>query len=506
MTPPTPSEDNSLLPTDLDLGQIFIGREQQLDLFHIYLDRWKSEMVTVLDTGLTTAPSPNNKLQGLLVLLYGRGGFGKSTLLKHYRAISLEPNQKLIISETLDWEFAKGIEGKRSLFNPPPGREVDAPDYFKFLCSQLTAALKKRTDEFKEYQTAIKAVEDAQKQARGVLDSMQKDDRFAWLRGVAAEELVKQVRQRVPFSSIVLGDEKIAGQITEGLSEGMKIGAEQIGHVYTRLQDKLGHKLNDYLDPALRLGHALGCDLSHFAKNFPILIFFDTYEEIDEADPLLRLVMGAAGARVGWVLAGRDNLWAGYEQRKRSVGKVYGYKEIVPPGLGLAIDFNAGGVGAFTTSDIVEYFSLLRKQVPAQHALPVVTEEDAELILDVTQGVPLAVRIAAGLYLEHTDLAIITEKTDGKREIVDEMVQRYLLHTRDDQPERMRLYGLAMLRWSDHPTAIAAGALARTGQDPLRNRIEPPTAPVQLHLYREGSTIIAPGSTPFPAPMAPGTS
>ena len=103
MTTPTPTEDSSLLPADFDLGQIFIGREQQLDLFHIYLDRWKREMTTAPDTGLTTAPSPNNKLQGLLVLLYGRGGFGKSTLLKHYRAISLEPNQKLIVSETLDW-------------------------------------------------------------------------------------------------------------------------------------------------------------------------------------------------------------------------------------------------------------------------------------------------------------------------------------------------------------------------------------------------------------------
>jgi len=454
MTQFVPSEDSGLLPADVDLGQIFIGREQQLELFHIRLEHWKHEMLTAPDIQVTAAPSPNNKLQGLIVLLYGRGGFGKSTLLKHYRQIALEPNQKLIISEIVDCEFA--IEGKRGLFNPPPGREVDAPEYFKFLCSQLAAALKKRPDDFKEYQTAVNAVEDAQKQARGVLDSMQKDDRFAWLRGVAAEELVKLVRQRVPLSSLVLGDEKIAGQITEGISEGIKFGAEQITQVYTKLHDKLRHKLNDYLDPALRLGLALGRDLSHFARNFPILIFFDTYEEVDEADHLLRLVMGAAGARVGWLLAGRDNLWAGYEQRKREVGKVYGYKETVHPGLGLAIDFNAGGVGSFTTSDIVEYFSLLRQQVPAQLALPVVTEQDAERILEITQGVPLAVRIAASLYLEHTNLTIITEKTDGKREIVDEMVQRYLLHTRDDQPERMRLYGLAMLRRADHPAAIAA--------------------------------------------------
>src|SRR2546428_12268050 len=113
--------------------------------------------------------------------------------------------------------------------------------------------------------------------------------------------------------------------------------------------------------------------------------------------------MGASGWLVVWVLAGRDNLWAGLEQRKRSLGKVYGYKEIAPSGLGLAIDFNAGGVGEFTASDIVEYFARLREMLPMQLAPPAVTEEDAERIWDVTQGVPLAVRIAAGLYLERAD-------------------------------------------------------------------------------------------------------
>ncbi len=454
MTPFVPSEDGSLLPSDFDLGQIFIGREQQLDLFHIYLERWKHEMITASDTHMTAAPSPNNKLQGLVVLLYGRGGFGKSTLLKHFRDRTLSPDQKFIVSELLDWEYA--IEGKRSLLNPAPGQEVDAPEYFKFLCSQLAGALKKRPDEFREYQAAVKAVEEARKQATGVLDSVQKDDRYTSLRMLAGPGAITLLSWIAPRVGQALDRAKVTEKVEEVIGQGAQIGAEQLVHAYSKLHEKLGQKLDDYLDPALRLGMALGRDLSHFARNFPLLIFFDTYEEVDEADRLLRLVMGAAGARVGWGVAGRDNLWAGYEQRKRSVGKVYGYKEIVPPGLGLAIDFNVGGVGAFTASDIVEYFSLLREQVSSQPALRMVTEEEAEDILEVTQGVPLAVRIAAGLYLEKTDLAIITEKSDGKREIVDEMVQRYLLHTRDDQHERMRLYGFAMLRRADHPAAIAA--------------------------------------------------
>jgi energy-coupling factor transporter ATP-binding protein EcfA2 len=454
MTQFVPSGDSNLLPADFDLGLIFIGREQQLDLFHIYLERWQHEMLMAPDIQVTAAPSPSNKLQGLVVLLYGRGGFGKSTLLNHYQEIALQDSQKFIVSGIVDWEHT--IEGKRGLFNPAPGREVDAPEYFRFLCTQLAEALKKRPDEFKEYQSAVKAVEDASKQATGVLDNIRKDDRYASLRMLAGPGAITLLNWIAPRVGHALDGAKVTEKVEEVIGQGTQIGAEQLVHAYSKLHDKLGHKLDDYLEPALRLGLALGRDLSHFARNFPLLIFFDTYEEVDEADRLLRLVMGAAGARVGWVVAGRDNLWAGYEQRMRSVGKVYSYKEIVSPRLGLAIDFNVGGVGAFTASNIIEYFSLLRDQVSSQPALPVVTEEGAELILEVTQGVPLAVRIAAGLYLEKTDLAIITEKSDGKREIVDEMVQRYLLHTHDDQDERMMLYGLAMLRRADHPAAITA--------------------------------------------------
>src|SRR6266516_7677731 len=103
-----------------DLSQIFIGREQQLDLFQIYLNRWKQRMFNAEpDCDLiVAAPSPDNKIQGLVILLYGRGGFGKSTLLRRYRKITLEENEnpllsKITVTNVIDWEFA--VEGKRSL-------------------------------------------------------------------------------------------------------------------------------------------------------------------------------------------------------------------------------------------------------------------------------------------------------------------------------------------------------------------------------------------------------
>ena len=64
-------EDDGHLSPDLDLSQIFIGRDQQLDLFDLYLNRWKRLMIAapIPDNSLTIAPNPNNKIQGLVVLL-----------------------------------------------------------------------------------------------------------------------------------------------------------------------------------------------------------------------------------------------------------------------------------------------------------------------------------------------------------------------------------------------------------------------------------------------------
>jgi hypothetical protein len=173
-------------------------------------------------------------------------------------------------------------------------------------------------------------------------------------------------------------------------------------------------------------------------------------------DELLRLVMGAAGGRVGWILSGRDNLWAGLTQRLRSQDTVYGYKDIVFPNRGLSVDFSADRVGEFTLSDIEEYFAQLCRKIARQPPLPTLTEKDAAHLLDVTKGVPLAIKIAANLYLEKPDLTFLTKGVDSKREIVDQMVRRYLLHTRTNPKDRARLYGLALLRRAEEPAAIAA--------------------------------------------------
>jgi tetratricopeptide (TPR) repeat protein len=442
-----------------DLHTIFIGRERQIDDFKIFLARWQERMAQMGpdDMPEPAVPTPNNKIQGLVVMLFGRGGFGKSTLLRRYRNIAMDANQlesrggRIHVGGIVDWEFA--IEGKRGLFNPPKGQLIDPVEYCKALANELAPKLDKKPDDCKHLQRALQDVGNAQKEAHRTLETMQQDDRYGWLRGMAIEGVTTLIRAHVPGSAPILDDPTVKN----ATDEAAKLTQEQLTRLLARLRDRMNKDmLSDYLNPGARIGLAVGTDLRDWARNYPLLIFFDTYEEIDEGDALLRIVMGAAGPRVGWVLAGRDNLWGGISQIERNVDLEYGYKDLVLSDRGLSVNFDASDVGAFSPADIIVYFDLLREKIPEAASLPPLTDSDTKRIWDVTQGVPLAVNIAAAIYRESESLDAVTEKVEGKKEIVDQMVNRYLLHTRSNLNERHKLYGLAMLRRADQPSAIAA--------------------------------------------------
>ena len=452
--------ENSRDPEDFDLSQIFVGREEQLEQFQFRLERWQQQLQGLEATAsqLNAPPSPNNRIQGLVVMLYGRGGFGKSTLLRHFRDMALGYDKEFEVAEIIDWEFA--TENKRGFFNPAPGEQVEADKFFNILRDNLAVALKKDLTEFKEYNAAINAVNKADKEARKVIENLQRDESFEGLGGLAAEGVLKAVKIAIPNTAEILNNQKVEETFGKVFGKAVDGSAAFVAQVRAKLHDKLGTALGDYLEASFRLGRGLGRDLAGLANRRPLLICFDTYEEVDEADAYLRMVMGAAGARVGWVVAGRDNLWAGLGQRKRSPELEYGYKDVVLTTRQLGINFSEEGMGDFTLAEIEDYFG----QLCLATGLPEISREEAYQITEVTLGVPLAVKIAAGLYRDTRDLAAVLEKGDGQREIVDLMVERYLLHTRIDEGEKAKLYALALLRRAERPEAIAA-ALNLTPQE-----------------------------------------
>src|SRR5579863_1090116 len=148
------SNDN-LDDSDNSPGTIFIGRERQIQDFKTLLAYWQEYMGEMGPDDLPepTVPTPNTKLPGPVVMLFGRGGFGKSTLLQRYRNIVLETNGQggrgswIYVGDIVDWEFA--VEGKRGLFNPPQGQEVDPVEYCKALANELAPKLEKKFSDCK---------------------------------------------------------------------------------------------------------------------------------------------------------------------------------------------------------------------------------------------------------------------------------------------------------------------------------------------------------------------
>jgi len=446
-------------PQEIDLNQIFFAREAQLALFRQYLERWKQQMRhTAPSSEAQTIATPDNRLQGLVVLLSGDGGLGKSVLLKHYHQIASETHYYLHAGHIINWE--SNPEEIGALFDPLPGQTIDALEYFKLLHKKLTWSLGRRLSDFKEYKHAQRVVEMAKEQADNIITSMQKEDRFAALPWLTGEIVVKLVRWLSPRVSTLLelDNEKVAEKVKEYVGKGVEIGVDQLLHVYTRIKTKLGDRLDDYIEPSLRLGLALGHDLAYFAKNYPLVLFFDTTEKVNKGEHYLRMIMMAAGNRVGWAMAGRDNSLEA--EPSYAPHMQYGYKDIVSPNCLLPIRFQpmqvygtSVDVQNFGVDDVVKYFAQLRKQKPS---LAIIRKQDAEQIQQITHGVPLAVRLAAAMYVRQPDIRAIIEAVEGPQEIVGQMVYRYLQYASSNRNESEQLYGLALLRRAEEPQVVMA--------------------------------------------------
>jgi tetratricopeptide (TPR) repeat protein len=434
---------------NFDLTSIFIARERQIESFNQLLNHWCKYWKKTGEYELKATPSLRDKLPGLFVIIYGRGGYGKSTLLNHLYSEANDYKGKIKLSKILDWEPV--TQGRYAIFNPCFGESVDAQDYFSILWMQLASILEKKPESFKNFQKALKEVEEADQKAASVIKSLQSDDRFIWLRKGVSSAVLSVLREIVPGGKIIINDVTYE-KIRDTLGDGIKVGTEQIAILRTKLQEKLGKTLNYYLEPQRYLAYALGRDLTEIAGDQKLLIFFDTYEAIDEVDRFFRLVQMAAGNNVGWVLAGRNNLWSSRDLTNLSLGNnELGYKEIANHELSLAFPLQSGD--EFSIEDIVNYFDQINENI---HVPPLRLEEIKKL-LDITRGIPLAVKIAANIYLETMNFEFAVNFSPIKDdEIVDGMVRRYLIHVQSDMEDRSKLYSLAILRVADNPKVIAA--------------------------------------------------
>ncbi len=453
---------------DIDLREIFVGREEQREQFKRKLNYWIQYTADANSSGLEIPPSPEDQIQGLVVLLTGLGGIGKTQLLKRYYHIArMQSENKIIqLSEIVDWEFAIG--NNKLLFIATEGGDIDVTKYFRLMHTQLAKALGKGENDFKKYRTAERTAIQAKNQAQSILERLLRGEEYVSLRSVAVDGILALI-QSLPLGLSSLANNKAISSIIKGAaSAGVDIGVDKIKQMLTSIQQYMGKHFNDYVDAESKLGISLGQDLARFAQGHPILIFFDTYELMAEGDGFLRMIMGAAGPRVGWVIAGRRQLW----KRKDIIfvrnEHEYGYEDLVPPSRSIGIDLSENKAGNFGPHEIRQFFNELYSKVKAQRpTLLKIEDETIRSICEITLGIPLAVSIAASIYLETGKFDDITKSPSG-RDMVQEMVERYLKHVRNNRRDRLCLYALALLRRTDEVIALLA-ALKVSGEQMSKN-------------------------------------
>ncbi|MFB3133684.1 MAG: tetratricopeptide repeat protein, partial [Rhodothermales bacterium] len=259
------------------------------------------------------------------------------------------------------------------------------------------------------------------------LDARGDKDEFADLRSFGASAIAGFLRTGAP----VIGEfgEKLAREV---VGVGIKKGVEPL---LNKLRDHLRARLKPeqfdlFVSPHEVLARALAEGLRKVAGRGSLIVFLDTYEIVDRADPWLREVIKAAGPRVVWVIGGRNDL-----VRSRQFGKRYfkGYADDFPRRL-LAYD-----VRQLALAHLKDYF---KARVPERE----LTEEEAEALSQVTRGIPLAIRQAAEIWKTGATLEALVGDGDLSApldSIVQKMTDRYMLHAVAPE-DQQALYALAL--------------------------------------------------------------
>ncbi|MGB9871576.1 MAG: hypothetical protein ACPLYD_07925, partial [Anaerolineae bacterium] len=375
-----------------------------------------------------TIHPPHGETLPYVILLYGDGGIGKTTLASRFRDIASEepPFEGEVLTLWVDWEAERNRWADLQV-----GREYIHPETV-FDVIYTLAARAGWEKHFETYRQTRDERKQAEKQALQALQSSGERDDLAPLRSLGAEALSRLVRQVLP----IIGEsgEKLTKAFLEA---GIQLGAEQAyalrRSIEARLRARLGVRQFDlYLNPHEALARALADGFKRLSNRHALLLVLDTYEIVDRTDPWLRLVIQNAGPRLVWVISGRDNL-----RDSRPYGESYfrGYSEDFPRRL-LAYD-----LAQLALQDVQAYFAAAVPERP-------LAEEAAHAIRRATRGIPLAVAQAAEMWQKGVSLQEIVGDTDEAtpgRDIVQKMTARYLLHAVRAEDKRA-LYALALGR------------------------------------------------------------
>jgi tetratricopeptide (TPR) repeat protein len=390
-----------------EVHQIFLGRDRQLADFDRFLGAFLS----------TTTPVPRPQI----VLLWGQGGIGKTSLLSAFRQRlgPAGPFRPALLE--IDWHEEQEKAPHRF---PSVADQVSAQAVFNVIDNQATVlpAWVKARKVYKEAQERIgKAKKRAEKEYAGLRDVRATSS-------AATDVVAKTAGEAASVSGVPLAKPLVEWLVKLGLT----VAPEWAASLHAKLSPidiELIEGFEQHL--ARGLGESLA-DLAELTSNRRLVVMFDTYEIVDERDPLFREVLRAAGPRVAWVIAGRNNL---YDSRTNLKGRFDGYLV----GRGHDWDVLEIDVKALAREEIRKFFL---QAAPDRQPL---SDDELERVHLATGAIPLAISLAAEIWQQGgTVEEIVTEESVPKERIVEEMVGRYEQHCVGQDLHRIALAAIAM--------------------------------------------------------------
>ncbi|MCA9945889.1 MAG: tetratricopeptide repeat protein [Anaerolineales bacterium] len=424
-------------------GRPFLGRVEEQKRFRAALTE--------------TMPPPPGEDLPYVILLYGDGGIGKTTLAQRFKDIAETepPFEGDFFTLWIDWED----EREKNIALKVGREQISIETVFNLIHTNFLQANERWGRYFDRYQKMVKERREIEKQAAEILTGGGADNEFSRkLIGATTSALATIIRWQVP-----IGDtgEKLAQQFLEA---GVEIGADKASSLrnfmQTRLQARLkAEQYQIFLNPHEQLALALADGIQQITHQKPLIVFFDTYEIVDRTDIWVRSLIKAAGPKLIWVIGGRQNL-----VKNRQFGQDYfrGYADTFPRRL---IDYD---MHQLAQDDVAAYFS----EIAAPKKL---TETEIEAFALATRGIPLAMRTAGEIWQKGATIEEIVGDVDAHtphQEIVEQMTARYLLHALQNEADRQAIYALALAKGNHRVLQAMLETEAGTNSFDLPKRLQ----------------------------------
>lgn len=368
------------------MGELFLGRYQELTTFSEEFARFLSE---------ARAEKPQ------VFLVSGRGGIGKSALVRRMRELAEDLARSCYYELDLDWHLIRSehFADQNSLTNQGDPRAIYVAINQQIRFPAWNPAKNALSKVLREIDSALSHAEKlASSPKRLPLSSDGVLGDLVQAAGTIASKTVDPsgTTQAVLGPLARLGS-RIPGAISELLLSGMR-------NSYSELLRK----------PESRLAIGLGQALETASRQRPLLIAFDSYEIVDEADLFLRLVIQHAGPKVLWILSGRRDLWEFGAPSPN--GQIKGFAE------DKRFETYRFDLEGFARQHVQTFL----KVTAPQRLQP--TEIELDRVIRATMAIPLAVKMASQIWKSSGRIEDIESDTGTAADgIVNKMVACYRL-------------------------------------------------------------------------------